>query len=80
LCLHKKPTTRKEEKKMKNELLRKRIEKMYQDYYSDSSSKIKQVNFEKRKESKIEGLISWVELPADSEMYKQNILIGKEVL
>jgi hypothetical protein len=65
---------------MKNKLTEIEIAKMYKDFYSGALNKTKVVKFNKRKETKIEGLVSWVELPADSEMYKQNILVGKEVM
>jgi hypothetical protein len=63
-----------------NELKRKQIEKMYQSYYSDTFSKVKEVNFGKRKETKVKGLVSWSELPAESPMYSKGILVGKEVM
>lgn len=65
---------------MKNQLTEIEMAKMYKDFYSSTSNKVKRVEFAKRKETKIEGLVSWVEIPEDSEMYKQGILVGREVM
>jgi hypothetical protein len=54
--------------------------KMYKAYYSSTTHKVKQVEFKKRKTTVIKGAASWVELYEDSEMYKQGILVGKEVM
>jgi hypothetical protein len=64
---------------MKNQLAEKRMEKVYKEFYSCYNKGGQQI-FENKKETKVEGLISWVELPADSEMHKLKILVGKEVM
>lgn len=65
---------------MKKQLTEIEIARMYKAFYSDALNQTKAVEFKKRKDTKIEGLVSWVELPAESPMYKKGILVGKEVM
>jgi hypothetical protein len=65
---------------MKTQLTELEIVRMYKAYYSGTTDKVKAVEFKKRKATRVTGLVSWAELPADSEMYTSKILIGKEVM
>lgn len=65
---------------MKTQLTQLEMIRMYKSYYSDVTSKVKQVSFSKRKETVVQGTVSWVELSDDSDMYKLKVLIGREVM
>lgn len=48
---------------MKNEILEKKIEKMYKEYYSAYNNGFRQ-QYDKRPDTQVSGLASWSEKPA----------------